>query len=103
CAARRRRTHLSAPPRQEVLEGGPYELACSHVRAASPSRIARVFFGENHSTPAELAGRPRGPASARGARRGHRMGRRLSVAEGLTGGTCACSSSFASTKTSSSA
>src|SRR5207302_8748989 len=40
--AKRRRTHLSAPPRQEVLEGGPYELACSQDRKSTRLNSSHV-------------------------------------------------------------
>ena len=75
----------------DVNQGGRDELARSDVRVASPSWIARVFFGADYSTRAESTSRPRGPAGARRARRRHRMGWRLSDAAGLTAGTCACS------------
>src|SRR5262249_49589556 len=82
---------IAPPDLKQTEEVVGYELARSNVRVASPSWIARVFFGPDYSTRAEPARRARNRASARGARRGHRLGWRLFLVEGLTAGPGACS------------
>ncbi len=68
----------------EDSKGRSYEHPRAHLHADTPSRLARLFFGELHSTHGEGEPASRDRPGRSGAGRGHRMGRRRSASRRMT-------------------